>query len=167
MCLETRFPLSQLPRDGDRRAHLNTSASLLAITPALPSRQRGSTQGTTVAFCCPREWACVSPSGRHLCLQERTAWGCREGQQTGGLTVRSLGSSRAELATVLVFLSLPASILCLICLLFFALMVHGVHMLFDLFENIEVYENTKGLLFLKYRCSFTHIGLHPDKPIVS
>lgn len=39
-------------------------------------------------------------------------------------------------------------------------------MLFDLFENIEVYENTKGLVFLRYRGSFTHIGLHPDKPVV-
>lgn len=73
--------------------------------------------------------------------------GLQGGPADGRVHNEIAGQFPAELAAILVFLSLLASILCLICLLFFALMVHGVHMLFDLFENIEIYKNTKGSCF--------------------
>lgn len=135
MCLETRLPLSQLPRDGDRRAHLNKSASLRGHHASSPISPTGSPQWNTGAFRCLQEWACVPLSGRHLCRQERMVWAAGRARRMGGSQGDRWAASRTELAAILVFLSPPSSLLCLICLLFFVLMVRGVHMLFDLLEN--------------------------------
>lgn len=165
--METRLSLSQLPRAGDIRAPLNTSASLVGHHPNSPISPEEKPPVEHLASCCPQEWACVSPSGRHLCLQEMTGWGCREGQTDGRVHSDISGQLPGRSWLPFLFSCLFQPLFCVL-FAFSSLFSWFVEFLcFLICLKAEVYKNTKGLLCLKYRCSFTPVGLHPDKPIVS
>lgn len=166
MCLETRLPLSQLPRDGDSRAHLNKSASLLehhASSPILleekpPVEHHSLLLSPGVGMCVPIREASM-PSGEDgLGLQGEPDRWVVHSEIAGQLPKRSwlpflFSCLQSLFCVLLVFSSLFSWFMEFICSL--------------ICLKTEVYKNTKGLLCLKYRCSFTHVELYPDKPVVS
>lgn len=167
MCLETRLPLSQLPRDGDSRAHLNTSASLPghhASSPVSPEGEppvehRSLLLSPGVGMCVPIREASV-PSGED-------GLGLRKGQTDGRVHSEIAGQLPERSWLPFLFSCLFQPLFCVL-FVFSSLLSWFVEFICSLIcLTTEVYKNTKGLLCPKYRCSFTHVGLHLDKPIVS
>lgn len=147
--LETRRPMSPPTRVGgcDNPAysiHGRASAHSSAFSLLLPSAQVGaSRQNTDKLFTVPWGGHTAVPPGRPLSLQEGMVLGPQGGvrQAGGGSTNETTGqfSELKWLSFSVWFLVFSSSVFSShLYLLFFALVIHGVHMLFDFFENIKV-----------------------------